>query len=181
MDQLQDLGASLAATRESVDALSMQMLPNEGVESKLSDMQEMLAAILEATTEQTAQTASVGANASSVQDAILSQIVALREDIIRQNVNIQQNTNSILFLLKQNAAILAAIQEHAKAIEKLAAPTREIGKRKRVEGTSADAANQQETNATDSQTSAADKLVSSSLKGKGNCRRGRGHIDCKGE
>ena len=49
MDQLQDLGASLAATRESVDALSMQMLPNEGVESKLSDMQEMLAAILEAT------------------------------------------------------------------------------------------------------------------------------------
>ena len=174
MDQLQDLGASLAATRESVDALSMQMLPNEGVESKLSDMQEMLAAILEATTEQTAQTASVGANASSVQDAILSQIVALREDIIRQNVNIQQNTNSIFFLLKQNAAILAAIQEHAKAIEKLAAPTREIGKRKRVEGTSADAANQQETNATDSQTSAADKLVSSSLKGKGPTDAGEG-------
>ena len=47
MGQLEDLSASLAATKESVDELSLQMLQNEGIESKL-------AAILKATKEQTA-------------------------------------------------------------------------------------------------------------------------------
>ena len=127
-------------------------------------------------TAQTAQMASVGAYASSVQDEILSQIYALRKDIHQQS---RDNATNVFLMHNQNAAILASIKEaierQTKAIEKLAAPTREIGKRKRVEGTSADAVNQQETNATDSHTSAAEKLVSSSLKGKGPADAGRAH------
>ena len=82
---MEDLSASLAPTKASVDELSLQMLQNEGVESKLSDVQETLAAILKATKEQT-------------------------------------------------AALIAAVQEQTKAIEKLAAPARESGKRKRDGG-----------------------------------------------
>ena len=77
-------------------------------------------------------------------------------------------------ILKQTAALIAAVQEQTKAIErqtlaieKQAAPVRESGKRKRVEDIAADAGNQQETSATDSQTSVPEKLVSSSLKGTG--------------
>ena len=176
MGQMEDLSASLAATKESVDELSLQMLQNEGVESKFSDMQETLKAILKATKE---QTAGIGKHASSLrketqkqnaklQAAMVKQHEELRKDILKQNAD-----NAVL-LLKQTAALIAAVQEQTKANEKLAAPVRESGKRKRAEDTAADAGNERETSATDSQTSAAEKLVSSSLNGKGTGDAGEG-------
>ena len=188
MDQLEDMSASLAATKGSVDELSMQMQPNKGVEPKFSDTQETLTAILKATKE---QTASVDKYASSLQEEILKQNAELRKDVLKQNAELRaamvkqhaelrqdvlkQNADSAVLMLKQTAALIAAVQEQTKAIEKLAAPARGSGKRKRVEDTAADAGNERETNATDSQTSAAEKLLSSSLKGKGTACS-QGHI-----
>ena len=209
---MEDLSASLAATKESVDELSLQMLQNEGIESKLS-------AILKATKE---QTAGIGKHASSLRKetqkqntelkkevakqstghasitaslkAIEKQNAAARVDelsvVVKQNAKLQaamvkqheelrkdilkQNADNAVLLLKQTAALIAAVQEQTKANEKLAAPVRESGKRKRAEDTAADAGNERETSATDSQTSAAEKLVSSSLNGKGTGDAGEG-------
>ena len=169
MGQLEDLSASLAATKASVDELSLQMLQNEGVESKL-------AAILKATKE---QTAGIGKHASSLRKEIVKQNAELRKDFLKQNAELRkdvlkQNADNAVLMLKQTAALIAAVQEQTKAIEKLAAPVRESGKRKRAEDTAADAGNERETSATDSQTSAAEKLVSSSLNGKGTGDAGEG-------
>ena len=168
---MEDLSASLAATKESVDELSLQMLQNEGTESTL-------AAILKATKEQTASADKQNAE--------------LRKDVLKQNAGHasiaaslkaieKQNADNAVLILKQTAALIAAVQEQTKAIErqtlaieKQAAPVRESGKRKRVEDIAADAGNQQETSATDSQTSAAEKLLSSSLNGKGLADAGEG-------
>ena len=175
MGQLEDLSASLAATKASVDELSLQMLQNEGVESKL-------AAILKATKE---QTAGIGKHASSLRKEIVKQNAELRKDFLKQNAELRkdvlkQNADNAVLMLKQTAALIAAVQEQTKAIEKLAAPARESGKRKRAEETAAGAGNERETSATDSQTSAAEKLVSSSLNGKGTADAGEGTSTARG-
>ena len=205
---MEDLSASLAATKESVDELSLQMLQNEGIESKL-------AAILKATKE---QTAGIGKHASSLRKelakqsashasiaaslkAIEKQNAAARVDelsvvVIKQNAKLQaamvkqheelrknilkQNADNALLMLKQTAALIAAVQEQTKAIEKLAALARESGKRKRAEETAAGYGNERETSATDSQTSAAEKLVTSSLNGKGPADAGEGASTARG-
>ena len=159
MGQLEDMSASLAATKATVDKTKAS------VDKMSSDMQETLKAILKATKE---QTAGVDKFASTLRKEIVKQNAELRKDVLKQNAD-----NAVL-MLKQTAALVAAVQEQTKAIEKLAAPARESGKRKRVEGPAADAGNQQETSATDSQTSAAEKLLSSSLKGKGPADAGEG-------
>ena len=164
MGQLEDLSASLAATKESVDELSLQMLQNEGIESKLS-------AILNATKE---QTAGIGKQNAELRKDFLKQNAELRKDVLKQNAD-----NAVL-MLKQTAALIAAVKEQTQAIEKLAVPARESGKRKRAEETAADAGNQRETSATDSQTSAAEKLMSSSLNGKGPADAGEGTSTARG-
>ena len=146
MGQLEEMNASLAAIKASLKAIEKQ--------NAATRVDELAAVVVK-------QNADLRA-------AMIQQHAELRQDVLKQNAD-----NAVL-MLKQTAALIAAVQEQTKAIEKLAAPTREIGKRKRVEGTSADAVNQQETNATDSHTSAAEKLVSSSLKGKGPADAGEG-------
>ena len=146
MGQLEEMNASLAAMKASLKAIERQ--------NAATRVDELAAVVVK-------QNADLRA-------AMIQQHAELRQDVIKQNAD-----NAVL-MLKQTAALIAAVQEQTKAIEKLAAPLRESGKRKRVEGTSADAGNQQETSATDSQTSAAEKLLSSSLKGKGPADAGEG-------
>ena len=157
--------------------------------SELSVQSATLAAILKATKEQnTAARVDELAAVVSKQNAelwqkFLKQNAEIRQDVLKQNadnavlvlkqtaaliVAVQEQTKASLKAIeKQNAAILAAMQEQTRAIEKLSSPLRESGKRKRVEGTSAAAGNKRATSATNSQTSAAEKLVSSSRKDKG--------------
>ena len=141
--------------------------------NELSQQSATLKAILKATKEQTA----------SVKELPLQilQIEGLTNARTQEMGKLDELNASLKAIEKQNAAILAAMQEQTRAIEKLAAPARESGKRKRVEGTSADAGNQQETSATDSQTSVPEKLVSSSLKGTGTADAGEGISTARGK
>ena len=141
--------------------------------NELSQQSATLKAILKATKEQTA----------SVKELPLQilQIEGLTNARTQEMGKLDELNASLKAIEKQNAAILAAMQEQTRAIEKLAAPARESRKRKRVEGTSADAGNQQETSATDSQTSVPEKLVSSSLKGTGTADAGEGISTARGK
>ena len=146
MGQLEEMNASLAAMKASLKAIERQ--------NAATRVDELAAVVVK-------QNADLRA-------AMIQQHAELRQDVIKQNAD-----NAVL-MLKQTAALIAAVQEQTKAIEKLAAPVRESGKRKRAEDTAADAGNERETSATDSQTSAAEKLVSSSLNGKGTGDAGEG-------
>ena len=152
MGQLEEMNASLAAMKASLKAIERQ--------NAATRVDELAAVVVKQNAE--------------LRAAMIQQHAELRQDVIKQNAD-----NAVL-LLKQTAALIAAVQEQTKANEKLAAPVRESGKRKRAEDTAADAGNERETSATDSQTSAAEKLVSSSLKGKGPADAGEGTSTARG-
>ena len=164
---MEDLSAPLAAQKASVNKLQN----DDGLESKipiaseLSEHTKMLKGILRATEEHTTSVDELSFQMMQNEDVRTQEMGKLDESkaslkaIERQNAAARVDELAVVFV-KQNAAILAAMQEQSRAterqtraierqtlaIEKLAAPgrpARESGKRKRVEGASADAANQQ--------------------------------------
>ena len=131
MGQLEDLSAPLAAQKASVNKLQN----DDGLESKIPDLQATLTAILRATEEQTRATAEQTEGATELSFQLLQnedRVDELAAVFVKQNAELRQE------VLEQNAAILAAMQEQSRAterqtraierqtlaIEKLAAPGR---------------------------------------------------------
>ena len=143
MGQLEDLSAPLAATKASVNKLQNDDGLESKIPSELSEQTKMLKGILRATEEHTTSVDELSLQMMQNEDVRtqemgkLDELKASLKAIERQNAAARVDELAAV-VIKQNAAILAAMQEQSRAterqtraierqtlaIEKLAAPGR---------------------------------------------------------